>query len=195
MLIPKKNRQAIYVALFTEGVLTCKKDLFLPKHQDLDVPNLHVRKLLQSLKSKGYVDEKFSWQWFYYSLTESGIEYLRQYLALPTDIVPATLKKSTKPQPRPQFGRAEGGGRGRGRGRGRGGFGGDREDYRGPKKFGDAPREFNPQFGEDGAAAGGGRGGRGGRGRGGFGGRGGGGRGRGGAAVGAAAPAAAPSDA
>ncbi len=30
-------------------------------------------------------------------LTDEGIEYLREYLNLPSDIVPATLKKSTRP--------------------------------------------------------------------------------------------------
>ncbi len=29
-------------------------------------------------------------------LTDKGIEYLREYLGLPQDVVPATLKKSTK---------------------------------------------------------------------------------------------------
>jgi small subunit ribosomal protein S10e len=29
-------------------------------------------------------------------LTDKGIEYLREYLGLPADVVPATLKKSTK---------------------------------------------------------------------------------------------------
>ena len=30
-------------------------------------------------------------------LTDEGIEYLREYLNLPSEIVPATLKKSTRP--------------------------------------------------------------------------------------------------
>jgi small subunit ribosomal protein S10e len=30
-------------------------------------------------------------------LTDSGIEFLREYLNLPSEIVPATLKKSTRP--------------------------------------------------------------------------------------------------
>lgn len=30
-------------------------------------------------------------------LTDSGIEYLREFLNLPSEIVPATLKKSTRP--------------------------------------------------------------------------------------------------
>jgi small subunit ribosomal protein S10e len=186
MLVPKKNRLAIYSYLFKEGVLVVKKDQFQPKHKNVEVPNLHVLKLMLSLKSRALVKEQFNWQYLYYTLTDTGIEYLRQYLHVSADTVPATLKKSTKPQPPPSFGRqrfedeARRGGRGgagfRGRGgfgEGRGGSGGGRDGYRGPKKFDGAPGDFNPSF--DGEGRGGGRGGRGGRGgfRGGRGGRGG----------------------
>jgi len=33
MLMPKKNRVAIYEHLFKEGVMVAKKDHFAPKHQ------------------------------------------------------------------------------------------------------------------------------------------------------------------
>ena len=56
-------------------------------------------KLLQSFKSKGLVRETYNWRWFYYYLTEEGITYLRQYLGLPDDIVPATLKVTAVAQP------------------------------------------------------------------------------------------------
>lgn len=56
-------------------------------------------------------------QWFYYFLTDSGVEYLRQYLYLEENVVPATLKKPAKPS-----GVREGAGD-RGFGGGRGGFG------------------------------------------------------------------------
>jgi small subunit ribosomal protein S10e len=51
-------------------------------------------KLLQSFASKGFVRETFNWQWYYWYLTEEGITYLRQYLGIPEDIVPATLKQT-----------------------------------------------------------------------------------------------------
>jgi len=157
MLIPKKNRVTILSYLLKEGVLVAKKDK-INKHQVLEVPNLHVIKLLQSLKSKGYVHEIFSWQHHFYSLTNEGIEYLREYLHVPAHIVPATLQKPKAQQPRPSFRRLEGESSGRGRGRGRGG----RDEYRGPKKTDGAPDNFDPEFS-------GRRGGRGGyRGRGGF---------------------------
>jgi len=93
MLIPKKNRIAVYAYLFKEGVLVAKKDFAAPKHAEIEVPNLQVIKLMQSLKSRNYVKENFNWQYFYYYLTNEGIEYLREYLHLPSEIVPVTLKK------------------------------------------------------------------------------------------------------
>ena len=93
--------------------------------------------LLKSFKSKGYCRETFNWQYYYYYLTNEGIEYLRQYLALPEEIVPATLKKAAVPT-RPT-GRPEGDFKGKGgpggefnpefQGRG-GDRGGSREGYR-----------------------------------------------------------------
>ena len=48
MLIPKKNRVAIYEFLFKEGVMVAKKDFNLPSHPELEgVPNLHVIKAMQ----------------------------------------------------------------------------------------------------------------------------------------------------
>lgn len=81
-------------------------------------------KLTQSFASRGYVQERFNWGWFYYYLTNEGIVYLREYLHLPEEIVPATLKKGrTAPRsgdrPERTEGRVEGG---------RGGFRGERSE-------------------------------------------------------------------
>uniref|UniRef100_A0A4D5RAJ9 40S ribosomal protein S10 n=1 Tax=Scolopendra viridis TaxID=118503 RepID=A0A4D5RAJ9_SCOVI len=106
MLMPKKNRVAIYEYLFKEGVLVAKKDFHAPKHSEhLNVPNLHVIKALQSLHSRGYVKEQFAWRHFYWYLTNEGIQYLREFLKLPPEIVPATLKRQTRleiTRPRPK---------------------------------------------------------------------------------------------
>lgn len=65
MLMPKKNRVAIYEHLFKEGVMVAKKDFHAQKHPELEtVPNLHVIKALTvSLKTctlkcflSGYVE-------------------------------------------------------------------------------------------------------------------------------------------
>merc|ERR1712080_581498 len=102
MLVPKKDRLTVYRYLFKEGVMVAKKDCNKPKHDDPELPvkNIYVIKLLTSLKSRGYVTESFSWQWYYWYLTNEGIEYLREYLHLPAEIVPATLKKTSRPAAR-----------------------------------------------------------------------------------------------
>ncbi|CAG8594988.1 13149_t:CDS:10 [Ambispora gerdemannii] len=101
MIISKKNRRLIYECLFKglsliwdcDGVLVARKDFHAPKHQDIDVPNLEVIKACQSLTSRGYVETRFSWQYYYYTLTSEGIAYIREYLHLPSEIVPSTFKK------------------------------------------------------------------------------------------------------
>merc|ERR1712036_40251 len=127
MLVPKKDRLTIYRYLFKEGVMVAKKDCNKPKHDDPELPvkNIYVIKLLTSLKSRGYVTEKFSWQWYYWYLTNEGIEYLREYLHLPAEIVPATLKKTSRPAARGIARDERGGG---GKGGYDGGKGGGRDD-------------------------------------------------------------------
>eukprot|EP01112_Ceratiomyxa_fruticulosa_P023874 TRINITY_DN934_c0_g1_i4.p1 TRINITY_DN934_c0_g1~~TRINITY_DN934_c0_g1_i4.p1 ORF type:complete len:222 (-),score=47.82 TRINITY_DN934_c0_g1_i4:142-717(-) len=100
MLVPKATRKAVYRYLLSEGVCVAHKDLHIPKHDKIHVPNLYVVKLMQSLKSRKYVTEQFNWQYFYWYITNEGIEYLRGYLGLPDEVVPATLKKP-RPAPRP----------------------------------------------------------------------------------------------
>ena len=102
---------------------------------------------MQSFTSKELVKEQFSWRYYYWYLTNEGIEYLREYLNLSADVVPNTLKKSTRPPTRPMADergpRREGGDRGGGRDGYRserpGGFG------RGGDKAGPGCN-FKPQF-------------------------------------------------
>jgi len=148
-----------------EGVLVAKKDFNAPKHEDLDVPNLEVIKAMQSLTSKGFVKTRFSWQYYYYTLTDEGLEYLREWcvywttdpichpsllatrlmliirLHLPAEIVPATHKKAPRP-PRPAAVRPGGEGTYRPPR-------GDRDDYRRRDEGGDkegAPGGFRPRY-------------------------------------------------
>ena len=147
MFISKKNRIAVYSYLFKEGVLVCKKDRFHAfkegkleyKRDEIEVSNLEVMMLMKSLKSRGYTRETFNWQYMYYYLTNEGIEYLREYLHLPEDSVPNTLKKSTRPTAPP--GRPQQDDRPPCR---EGGFGrgSDRDGYRGGGGGGDRPRGF-----------------------------------------------------
>ncbi|CAN0841203.1 40S ribosomal protein S10-1 [Linum grandiflorum] len=165
MIISEKNRREISKYLFQEGVCFAKKDYNLAKHPEIDVPNLQVIKLMQSFKSKEYVRETFAWMHYYWYLTNEGIEFLRAYLNLPSEIVPATLKKQAKPAGRP-FG---GGDRPRGppRSDGERRFGGDRDGYRTGARapgaeFGDkggAPADYRPTYLGSGSRPGFGRGG------------------------------------
>ncbi|KAJ9117400.1 hypothetical protein QFC24_006496 [Naganishia onofrii] len=150
MLISKENRKAIYEALFKEGVMVAEKNFNAPSHADLpQIRNLEVIKAMQSLTSKGFVKTRFSWQWYYYTLTPEGLDYLREYLHLPSEIVPQTHKKPARPAA--PAGRAP-----RGDGAYRAPRGGDREGYRrredGEGKEG-ASGDFRPRFGGVGRGA------------------------------------------
>ncbi|KAF2689112.1 hypothetical protein K458DRAFT_413417 [Lentithecium fluviatile CBS 122367] len=150
MLIPKADRKKIHEYLFREGVLVAKKDFNLPKHGDIDTKNLYVVKACQSLTSRGYVKTRFSWQYYYYTLTPEGLDYLREWLHLPAEIVPQTHIKQQRTHAPPR-GMMSGDDRDRrGGGRGDRGRGGDREGYRrrdaGEKGEGGAPGEFKPEF-------------------------------------------------
>ncbi|XP_037474585.1 40S ribosomal protein S10-1-like, partial [Triticum dicoccoides] len=97
MIISKKNRRDICKYLFQEGVLYAKKDYNLAKHPQVDALNLEVIKLMQSFKSKEYVRETFSWQHYYWYLANNDIEFLRTFLNLSSEIVPASLCSHQKP--------------------------------------------------------------------------------------------------
>ena len=100
MFIPKENRVATFAYLFKEGVLVVKKDTRTPTHPAIEGPtNLEVLMLMKSLESRGFVRTTFNWQYNYCYLTDEGIEYLREYLALPQEIVPNTHKKSAAQRP------------------------------------------------------------------------------------------------
>ncbi|CAL5223961.1 g6567 [Coccomyxa viridis] len=162
MLIPKKNRKEVYKYLFKEGVLFAEKDFNLKEHPEIPgVSNLQVIKLMQSFTSKELVTERFAWRHYYWFLTDEGIEFLREYLNLPSEIVPATLKKSTRPlerggppqrgdrgdRPPRRFDGPPGGGGGYRESRfgsreGGGGFGRGGGDKEG------APGAYRPQFGD-----------------------------------------------
>lgn len=88
----------------------------------------------------------------YYTLTPEGLDYLREWLHLPAEIVPATHIKQQRSHapPRGMLGEEERRkpfGRGRGEGRGGDRDGGYRRRDAGEGgKEGGAPGEFNPQL-------------------------------------------------
>ncbi|XP_076006384.1 plectin-like isoform X3 [Genypterus blacodes] len=99
MLMPLRDLRAIYEVLFRDGVMVAKKDKRpQTKHPEITgVSNLQVIRAMGSLKSKGFVKETFAWRHFYWYLTNDGIVYLRDYLRLPSEIVPASLQRVRKP--------------------------------------------------------------------------------------------------
>eukprot|EP00434_Breviolum_minutum_P026468 symbB.v1.2.023402.t1/scaffold2137.1/size89176/5 len=119
VLIPKKTRRQILEHLFKEGVMVVKKDYQACKHNELeDIPNLHVMMVLRSLASRHYLTEIYSWRWHYYTLTNEGIEYLREVLHLPQQVFPSTLTKQRPTRPTLGGGEVSEGGKGKGKGKG-----------------------------------------------------------------------------
>ena len=163
--MPKKNRVAIYEHLFKEGVMVAEKNFNAPKHPELEaVPNLQVLnklfialrdytifvqviKALTSLKSRGYVKEQFAWRHYYWSLTNEGIQYLRDYLHLPPEIVPATLKRQAPRETRPRSGAAPRAGAGVAKEADREAYRKAGDDKAGAAGPGSAPMEFRGGFG------------------------------------------------
>ena len=77
--------------------MVAEKDFHLASHPEFEnVPNLHVIKACQSLKSRGFVNEQFAWRHYYWYLTNEGIEFIRGYLHVPSECVPNTLVKKLK---------------------------------------------------------------------------------------------------
>ena len=48
------------------------------------------------------MEQNFAWRHYYWRLTNEGIQFLREFLHLPAEIVPATLKKPSRPEGRPR---------------------------------------------------------------------------------------------
>lgn len=99
MVMPLRALRAIYEVLFRDGVMVAKKDK-RPQtmHPEIEgVSNLQVIRAMGSLKSRGCVKETFAWRHFYWYLTNEGIVYLRDYLHLPPEIVPASLQRVRRP--------------------------------------------------------------------------------------------------
>ena len=143
VLVPLKEKVKLYTFFLKEGVFACRKDN-TTNNENLQIPNLHCFLIMRSLVYRGMATEIFSWQWHYYFLTKKGVDYLREYLGLPANIVPNTYKLEEEEQPKEEGGeegeekkerrdrgeRREGGER-KGRGRARGGRGGRRGGRRG----------------------------------------------------------------
>ena len=93
VLVTREEKRAIFAEILKEGVIVVRKDGYLPQHQQIKgVSNLKVMMIVKSLKSRGYLNGVFNWQWNYYSVTSSGVQYIAQALGVPRDVVPVTYK-------------------------------------------------------------------------------------------------------
>ncbi|XP_055522092.1 40S ribosomal protein S10b-like [Leucoraja erinacea] len=101
MLLPLSQLRALYELLFRDGVVVAKESRCpQSRHPELRaLSNLQVIRALGSLKSRGLVRESFVWRHHYWYLTDQGVGFLRQYLHLPPDIVPATLQRQAQHRP------------------------------------------------------------------------------------------------
>ena len=90
--IQKSEKKAVYRYLLQEGVIVIHKDFTTQAHKGTNVPNIHARLLLRSLKDRGLVELVFSWQYYYYFINEQGKKYLSDYLNLTEEVVPLTWK-------------------------------------------------------------------------------------------------------
>src|ERR1700712_1182519 len=122
----------------------------LKDHHNVDTNAvLQVVKACQSLTSRGYLKTQFSWQWYYYTLTPEGLDYLREWLHLPAEIVPATHIKQQRSHAPPRGMMGEGEREKRPFGRGRGGDRGDRGDC-GDREGGYRRRDAGGEGGKEG---------------------------------------------
>lgn len=90
--IQKAEKKTVYRYLLQEGVIVVHKDFTNQPHKGTNIPNIHVRVLLRSLKDRGFVELVFSWQYFYYFINNEGKKYLSEYLGLTEEVVPLTWK-------------------------------------------------------------------------------------------------------
>ena len=90
--ITKAEKKQVYRYILQEGVIVLHKDFSSQPHKGTGVLNIHLRKIMRSLKDRGYVELVFSWQHFYYFINNEGKKYLSDYLNLTEEVVPLTWK-------------------------------------------------------------------------------------------------------
>ena len=89
MIVTKDEKISVYTELFKKGVAVVKRE----KQKNKKSEGLKSKILLKSLLSKGLVKETFSWQFYYFTLNDAGVCYLRKYLNIPDKVVPMTHKQ------------------------------------------------------------------------------------------------------
>merc|ERR1712187_18315 len=131
--VKRQERQTLWAFLLNEGVCAVKQEN-TGKHELTKIDNLKVMCVLQSMESRGFAKRTFTWQHRYYTITESGLAYLRANLGINKENVVPKTHQIKNPEPQAVGGREGGDRRQMTRG-GRGGF----SDRGGRGGFGDRP--------------------------------------------------------
>ncbi|KAF7701480.1 40S ribosomal protein S10-B [Cucumispora dikerogammari] len=77
--------------LFETGVILTHDDaLSNTMHPELNLPDKKIMAYLKTLVSKGYLEKIFVWQHGYYSLTDEGVDFLREDLCMDEAEMPRT---------------------------------------------------------------------------------------------------------
>ncbi|EAX90072.1 Plectin/S10 domain containing protein [Trichomonas vaginalis G3] len=125
MYMPTAIRRRILRYLFENGVL-CVSDIQSATHEELDCLNIYPYQIGRAFVTKGFCIKTYAWSHAYYTLTDKGIEYLRNYFGLPANAAPATLREAEAKVLETRR---------------------DRPQGRGPRRFGNGPRGDRPQRG------------------------------------------------
>ena len=91
--MPTAIRRRILRYLFENGVMVVS-DNQTGTHEELDCLNIYPFQIGRSFVSKGFCVKSYAWAHAYYTLTDKGIEYLRNFFGLPANAAPATLRPS-----------------------------------------------------------------------------------------------------
>ena len=95
MLITKKEKEFVYNEMFRVGILVINKNKKNFSTKEKEIRGFVIIKLLKGLLSKGLVKETFSWKFYYFTLNDKGVEFLRNFLNLPSTVIPLIYKNPT----------------------------------------------------------------------------------------------------
>ncbi|KAI5187398.1 small subunit ribosomal protein S10e [Nematocida homosporus] len=90
MIIPTKEIKKVHEFIFRNGCIVVEDKPTFDFHPLIDVTNHKVMKIVKSMNSKGLFDRQFIWKHAYYTLNDTGVEWLRKKLYLGIDEYPAT---------------------------------------------------------------------------------------------------------
>ena len=124
MWMPSAIRRRIYQYFFTNGLLVVS-DNYSGIHEELECLNIYVYQIGRAFVSRDFCHKVYAWTTAYFVLNDKGINYLRNFFGLPSNVAPLTLQArkadilERRPEGRtgrPTRGRGARGGRGTGQG-------------------------------------------------------------------------------